>query len=161
MDVSEAQYVIEALRKGIPPDGYVRYFTVGRHDEINDLTARLHDQSPGAVLLKANYGAGKSHLLRLIREDALREGYAVSTVTLDSKSAVRFNRMDQIFGAVCRGLEVPGALPRDGAGIRPFFNRICRGIEKSKTDPNAIFWRKVTDYYEWTWSEALELRRCS
>src|SRR3712207_1493887 len=107
MNASEAQRVIESLRKGIPPDGYVRHFTVGRQSEIEDLSDRLRRGQPGALLLKANYGSGKTHLLHFIRETALAEGYAVSLVTLDAKSAVRFNRMDQVLGAICRGIESP------------------------------------------------------
>src|SRR5688572_3634361 len=104
MTAGEAQKAVESLRKGIPPDGYVRHFTVGRDAEINQLVTRLRSQQKGALLLRANYGSGKSHLLRFTRETALAEGYAVSSVTLDSKSAVRFNKMDQIVGAVWRGL---------------------------------------------------------
>src|SRR4051794_20860991 len=108
MNQGEAIKAVESLRKGIPPDGHVRHFTVGRESEIDHLAVRLRKQQTGALLLKANYGSGKSHLLRFLRETGLTEGYMVSTVTLDSKSAVRFNKMNQIVGAIWRGLEVPG-----------------------------------------------------
>lgn len=74
----EVQRVIESLRLGIPPDGHVRYFTVGRLSEITELTARLQQGKTDALLLKANYGSGKSHLLRFIRETALKANFAVS-----------------------------------------------------------------------------------
>ena len=98
MEIAEACRVIESLRKGIPPDGFVRHFTVGRDFEIRQLTRQFSDPKAGALLLKANYGSGKTHLLKFIREYALENSYAASTVTLDAKGAVRFNRMDQIFG---------------------------------------------------------------
>jgi hypothetical protein len=156
MNHSQAQMVIETLRKGIPPPpGYTCQFTVGRKNEINELTARLSKKKAGALLLKANYGSGKTHLLKFIRETALREGYAVSTVTLDAKSAVRFNRMDQIFGAIFRGLEIPAA--PDKKGIRPFFDFVCNQIEVGRSDESAHpFWKDLSGNWRWSFSNALD-----
>jgi hypothetical protein len=151
MDAVQAQRVIESLRKGIPPDGFVRHFTVGRKKEIDDLTQRLQAQDGTVLLLKANYGSGKTHLLRYIREEALDRHYAVSIVTLDSSSAVRFNRMDQIFGAVCRGIEVPEA--SDNKGLRPFFDLLVKCI--NKRDDTSI-WRDISNNWKWDFSEALD-----
>lgn len=117
MDVSQAQRVIESLRKGIPPDGFVRRFTVGRETEIQELTERIDSFITGALLLKANYGSGKTHLLRFIREKALESGFAVSTIALDANAAVRFNRMDQIFGAILRNIELPQCYRKGPAAL--------------------------------------------
>ncbi|MDR0568835.1 MAG: ATP-binding protein [Spirochaetaceae bacterium] len=99
--------IIEALRKGIPPNGAVRYFTVGRDSEIAELRRLLQDRNAGALFLNGNFGAGKTHLIRFIREEALKQKYAVSVVNLDSKNGIRFNRMDQILAAICRNIEFP------------------------------------------------------
>ncbi len=155
MNVKEAQKVIEALRTGLPPDGYVRHFTVGRQSEVSQLIAKLGDGQPGSLLLKANYGSGKTHLLRFIREAALEEGYAVSSVTLDARSAVRFNRMDQILGAIWRGLEIP-SLPGH-KGVRSFFEFIHQHIERAKSESSGQeFWRELTNKWRWDYSQALE-----
>src|SRR5690348_14586362 len=114
MTSGEASKVVESLRKGIPPDGHVRHFTVGRVSETGQLLGRLEQQKSGPLLLHANFGAGKSHLLRFIREAALEQGFAISWVELDAMSAVRFNRMDQILGAICRGIEIPGCTGERG-----------------------------------------------
>jgi hypothetical protein len=87
----------------------VRHFTVGRKMEVAQLQAFLQESSACSVLLQANYGSGKTHLLRFLRECALEAGYVVSAVTLDAKSAVRFNRMDQIMGAIFRNIELPSS----------------------------------------------------
>jgi len=154
MDLVEAQRVIESLRKGIPPDGFVRHFTVGRASEVAQLTERLDDGVPGALLLKANYGSGKTHLLRFIREYALERGFAVSAVTLDCKGAVRFNRMDQVFGAICRSIEVPNGNGRKG--IRPVLNFIVDGLERAKAAKTEPFWQELTNNWRWDYSEVLE-----
>jgi len=151
MDSAQAQRAIESLRNGIPPDGFVRHFTVGRQTEIDDLIRHLGNQRGTALLLKANYGSGKTHLLRFIREEALAKNYAVSIVSLDARSAVRFNRMDQIFGAICRNIEVPQASSRKG--IRPFFDLISKLYNQR---PETTFWRELTNYWKWDFSEKLD-----
>jgi len=151
MDPSHARRIVEALRKGIPPDGYVRRFTVGRASELKQLTERLQNPSSGSVLLKANYGSGKTHLLRYIREHALDQGYAVSTVTLDAKAGIRFNRMDQILGAICRGLEVPGFASQKG--IRSFFDFVVRQVNESE---DVQFWNQLSNGRKWDYSNTLD-----
>jgi len=146
MDRQEAQRVLDSLRKGIPPDGFIGHFTVGRHTEIKQLTTRLRTGEGGTLLLKANYGSGKSHLLRFVRETALQEGYAVSSVTLDAKSAVRFNRMDQIMAAIWRGMEVP-----DHPGLRgpePFISYVVSHLNNSIGSTRSP-WFDITNRWAW------------
>lgn len=154
MDAAQAQRVIESLRKGIPPDGFVRQFTVGRKDEILGLTKRLRGKETGALLLKANYGSGKTHLLRFIREAALEEGFAVSSVTLDSKSAVRFNRMDQVFGATLRNIELPG---REGRGPSVLFGALLDAMTAPCSDTaRKAMLDELSGMGRWDYSRALK-----
>ncbi len=153
MDPRSAQRVIESLRQGIPPEGFVCDFTTGRRQEIERLTARLSEPKPGAVLLKANYGSGKTHLLRFIREKALAQGFVVSSVTLDAKSAVRFNRMDQILGAIFRGLEVDDS---GGAkGIRSLFNLLASRFNNASSTNHGAFWKTLASEGKWDFSNSL------
>ena len=129
MNRIEATRVAESLRRGLPPTGYVREFTAGRKQEIEELSARLDAGTAGALLLRANYGAGKTHLLRFIGETALAHNYVLSYLTVDSTGGVRFNRMDQILGAICRGLQVPER--PDERGVGPFLDGVCDALRKS------------------------------
>lgn len=115
-------------------------------------TADWTRRRPERSCLKANFGSGKTHLLRLVREDALARGYAVSLVSLDAKSAVRFNRMDQIMGAICRGIELPQAQGR--AGIRVLLDHVCRCIEERIGNPE--YWEDLSSGGKWDYSERLE-----
>ena len=135
---------------GLPPNGYIRQFTVGREEEIFKLHQRLESNKSGSMMLHANYGSGKSHLLRYIRESALELGYVVSWVELDSRGAVRFNRMDQIFGAICRGIKTPG---QDNLGIRGLLDLVSKNIENK---PQDSFWRELSTAGMWSHSSALE-----
>ncbi len=95
MTFLEARKIIESLRLGIPPpEGYTSLLTVGRQEEIAQLKSIVDNKENNVTLIQANYGAGKTHLLRYIREYALENNYAVSYVTVDAQSDVRFNRMD-------------------------------------------------------------------
>jgi len=151
---SEAFRIVESLRLGIPPDGAIHQFTVGRQEEVEDLRNRVHTGCAGVLYLKANYGSGKTHLLRLLREYALGYGYAVSLVSLDASASIRFNRMDQIVGAIMRGLMVPGS---NETGVRPLFDLICREIQNSHgrgdTDGH---WYRLTNRWKWTESDTCE-----
>lgn len=153
MDSADAQRVLEDLRRGIPPEGYVSHFTVGRKSEIDNLNSRLSDSKSGSLLLKANYGSGKSHLLRFLREKALEMEYTVSSVTLDAGSSVRFNRMDQILGSIWRGLEIPD---NPFKGIRPFLDDVCENIEYNKSLGRSCFWCDLTNEWKWDFSDVLE-----
>ena len=151
----EAQRVVEELRKGIPPLGYTKHFTVGRTHEIETLERSLHNGDAPVLLLQANYGSGKSHLLRYIRDHALAEGYAVSFVTLDAKAGVRFNRMDQNMGAILRNIEIP---PQFGPpGLRGALDLICDSCEKTRfiTGDESDYWHSLTNGWKWDFSEKL------
>ncbi|KKI99780.1 BREX system ATP-binding domain-containing protein [Prochlorothrix hollandica] len=137
--------VIESLRYGIPPEGYIDYFTVGRQTEIAELRKILKDHTDKALLLKANYGSGKSHLIRFIRETALDQNYAVSSVTLDSQSGIRFNRMDQITGEIFRNLEVPESSQDDKKGIGVFFDWVLSTYSANKT------WQAISNSGKWNY----------
>ena len=141
--------VVESLRYGIPPEGFVSHFTVGRLSEINELTMRLHNNQAGTLLLKANYGAGKSHLLKFIRETALKQNFVVSSVTLDARSGIRFNRMEQILGEVLKGLEAPN---KKEQGISAFLDLICEQARNS----NGTEWQRITNNNRWNTSYLLE-----
>lgn len=156
MQPAEARRVVEQLRLGIPPMGYTKHFTVGRNHEIKTLETSLHGDGAPVLLLQANYGSGKSHLLRYIRDHALSENFAVSFVTLDAKSGVRFNRMDQIMGAILRNIEIP---PHHGpAGLAGALNLIRWSCEEAKQKPGRAsdFWRELTNGWKWDFSEKMD-----
>lgn len=111
--------VVEQLRVGIPPRGATLRFTVARDGEIAGLREQLEDNQNSALLVHANYGAGKSHLLRVLEEIALERGFVVALVVADANGGVRFDRMDTILGEVCKEIQVPG---KRGRGIGTLFD---------------------------------------
>jgi hypothetical protein len=155
LPASTAEEIVESLRYGIPPSGHVRAFTVGREDQLGQLRTSLArgPDDPGALLLRANYGAGKSHLLRVTREIALELGYAVSLVEVNAQEGVRFNRMDTILGAVCREIEV--GEHSESRGIGQLFDRFCDA--PGARQPQAVRQAReaISAQGKWDYSETL------
>jgi len=159
LTTSQGQKIIDELRKGIPPHGYVEEFTIGRKQEIKSLEDHLDEDSIAfALLLKANYGSGKTHLLQLIKEKALKKNYLVSSVVLDAKSGVRFNRLDQVFGAIMRGLETALDDHTETGNLETILNFFAKTAETAVDDPNHLghgFWRELSNHGKWDFSETL------
>lgn len=152
----EAESIIESLRNGIPPVGFLLAFTVGRPAEVAHITRvleRLNSDNGEALLVEANYGGGKTHLLRVIREMALDAGYSVALVTVDSRAGVRFNRMDQVMGAVMRSIELDAS---SGKGVAPVFDAFDV-VDKDLLDPpQRAVYEKIRPGGEWGYSEGLK-----
>lgn len=148
-----AENVIEQLRYGIPPSGASLEFTVGRDSQVRELVQSLdRGHEKGALLVHANYGSGKSHLLRVLRELALQRGYATSLIVADAQGGVRFNRMDTVFGAICRELEVP---EKSAKGVGVLFDSY-REVSNSELSQSVLREReKVSSKGRWDYSDRL------
>jgi hypothetical protein len=110
------------------------------------------------LLLKANYGSGKTHLLQLIREKALKEDFLVSSVVLDANSGVRFNRLDQVFGAIMRGLETAIDDHMETGDLETILNFFAKTSRKALDDPHHDghgFWNELSSGGKWDYSEKL------
>jgi len=102
----DAQRVISSLRTGTVPGQQLREFTVGRQPLLDSLKEDLEFVSAGGSkvrLLSASYGGGKTHLLTLLREEALAARFLVSYVELHSREAP-FDRFEIIYSKLMQGL---------------------------------------------------------
>lgn len=155
IDSAAADRIIESLRFGIPPVDVIQEFTVGREDQLEALERTLRAGSPaqgGALLLKANYGSGKSHLLQVLRKMAIDAGYAVSHVVVNSQGGVRFNRMDSILGEVSRQLEVDDSGRR---GVGTLFDEFMSKPPAELGEDAKRLRESITSKGKWTFSETL------
>ena len=148
-----AENVIEQLRYGIPPSSASLDLTVGRDSQIRNLLQSLEPvRENGALLVHANYGAGKSHLLRVLRELALQRGFATSLIVADAQGGVRFNRMDTVFGAICRELEVPESSAK---GIGVLFDAYRQATETELSQSFIRERERVSSKQKWDFSDRL------
>ena len=141
-----AEDIVEQLRYGIPPSGATLQFTVGREDQIRQLGESLEDLQNRSLLIHANYGAGKSHLLHVLQELALKRGFAVAFIVADANGGVRFDRMDTVLGDVCREIQVPGM---SGKGIGILFDAYQRVNEAGLDEPARADRERISNGNRW------------
>jgi hypothetical protein len=101
--------IIESLRHGIPPQRFVSSYASGNEDFLANVRKRqLETASPRGRIrfISGSWGAGKTHFLRLLREEAFSAGYLVSTVELSADSTP-FNKFEQVFFEIVRRITSP------------------------------------------------------
>lgn len=161
----EARSVIEAFRLGIVPIRAIREWTVGRSQELETVRNWLQDESSGTMIIRGEYGSGKSHLLEYLHAGAIELNYAVSMVGIDPCDA-QPGFPKRVYRHLIRNLKVPyrnryynfreilttmaqnskqNALPD-----HPFLEKILAKIKENKDSPEMWEWieGQETRYYE-------------
>ena len=136
---AEALEVIESLRKGIPPKRYTSRYTAGTEDFLSQVR-KFHLESAstrGKIrFVSGSWGAGKTHFLRLLREEAFDANYLVSTVELNVDSTP-FNKFEQVFYDIVRNITSP-EMYREGQleYAAPFGEVLRRALFGSPAGPD-------------------------
>lgn len=147
--------IIETLRMGIVPEDRVQSFTFGRDAEITQLQEWLAAEDDGARIIQGTYGTGKTHLLNYLRSYALKEGYAVAFVEMDSQEAP-FSRPKRVYAQVAQSL-----VYRDAATGREarFRDLVRRAVYAGLTRDHPYFSyleESLADDAVWDWIMACE-----
>lgn len=134
----DALEVIESLRKGIPPKRYTSSYTAGTEDFLKKVRGfHLEGASSRGKLrfVSGSWGAGKTHFLRLLREEAFDANYLVSTVELNVDSTP-FNKFEQVFYDIVRNITSP-EMYRDGQldHAAPFGEVLRRALFQGPAGP--------------------------
>jgi hypothetical protein len=82
----EARQLIESLRTGIAPAQHVPELTINLKVERESLVQALnqaHRQGGAVRAVVGEYGYGKSHMVELVTQEALKRNFLVATVSLD------------------------------------------------------------------------------
>lgn len=118
-----AQLTLEAMRLGVVPATDLEHSTVGRDIEIDIIRQDLGaaSVSGGRRAFLGEYGLGKTHLLELIQQMALKQNFLVSRVVLDhaDHSPAQPKR---IYHAVTRSLAYPDDVHGTG-GLGPLLDK--------------------------------------
>jgi hypothetical protein len=99
--------------------------------------------------VEGNYGYGKSHVLKSIEVVALREGFAVSWVTLDGQNHA-CNHPTRYFHSLLENIQVPSVPIR---GLASLVRRWLRGQEAN----SILAWAKQSE--SWLRESILECQR--
>ncbi len=139
IDPAAAHDVVESLRSGIPPKRFVASYSVGMEQFLKDVRATLLDSQSGRGkirFLMGHWGSGKTHLLRLLRDEAFDADYLVSTVELDVDQTP-FHKFEQVFYEVVRGVGSPGVHGAGDGRAAPFAEVLRRAILRGDAAPGA------------------------
>ena len=124
-----AMLTLEAMRLGVVPATDLEESTVGRDIEIDivrqDLAQCLQSGARRAFL--GDYGLGKSHLLELIQQIALKQNFLVSKVILDHADYSP-SQPKRIYHAIMRNLVYPDR-PDMHEGIAPLLDKAAENPE--------------------------------
>lgn len=137
----QADEILQGLRSGIPSKRYVSTYSAGYEALMRGVDKRILKQPAGAGQIKflsGSWGAGKTHLLRLLAERAYERNYWVSTVEL-GKSEAPFNQFEKVFARVIRHITDPDTYRSDTAtSAVPFGSALERGLRKSQVAEEPI-----------------------
>ncbi len=107
MDPVEAEEIIAAVRKGVPPEKGAELYSVGRDELLlyfNQTFEALKNKGISDVkFISGDWGRGKSHFLDLLRDIALSNNFVVSKVELKS-GEVSFDQLTLVIQRIMDNL---------------------------------------------------------
>jgi hypothetical protein len=106
IDRVTAKGIVEKLRDGVPPRRYSSLYTAGMESFIRNVRRRHFDDDggPGKIrFVSGSWGSGKTHLFRLLAEQAFDAGYLVSTVEI-SRHEAPFNKFELVLANIIRNI---------------------------------------------------------
>src|SRR5690606_28616893 len=126
-DSSDAMLTLEAMRLGVVPTAQLDAYTVGRDFEMGLVEADLEEANvSGAVrAFLGDYGVGKTHLLELVQQKALDEGFLAARVVLDPEESSPAHPK-RVYRAAVRTLRYPDRPYEEGAGLGPLLEKAAR-----------------------------------
>lgn len=142
LDESTAQEIIESLRTGIPPKRFVSAYSTGYDGFLKDVRKR-HLEGPsrrGKIrFTSGSWGSGKTHVLRLLREEAFETNHVVSSVDLNVDETP-FNKFEEVFFRIVRNIASP-EMYREGDMAKhsaPFEEVLRRTLFDGASQPDAV-----------------------
>jgi len=130
----EAIQIINALRKGVPPQAGINIFSIGRRRITENVAQDLDIIRNGSSLVRfmsAGYGHGKTHTLHLIKDLAFQRGFVVSLVTLSQDYCPIYEFLN-VYHEVMWQLRTPGE-PNEPA-LETVLDRWLEAIKKLGED---------------------------
>lgn len=122
---------VECLRQGLPPPRKLISFTVGHknaRNRIDTAIARAIQGQGSTVVVKADYGQGKSHWGRMARELALEQGLLTMHVELDGDglSLGRTTTSTRVLATLFSSMALPIAEDEEDGHLVPGLGTLLR-----------------------------------
>ncbi|HQO43254.1 MAG TPA: DUF2791 family P-loop domain-containing protein, partial [Bacillota bacterium] len=117
LTVQRARNIINALKNGVVPDCDLELLCVGRNREIKEFERCFEVTCGGSGTVKflnGEYGSGKSFLMNVIKQTAVKNDFIVSKIQVDR--GFRFNNLEHLYYHVMHNL----ALSITGGSVTSF-----------------------------------------
>jgi hypothetical protein len=104
-----AKRAIRYLKRGVFPPDIIQHFTAGKERETKNIADALDEVRLGSsrhYFVEANYGFGKSHMLKVAEALALQRNFAVSWVTINGTEHA-FNHPTRYLHSILGNLRAP------------------------------------------------------
>jgi len=117
----DTRRTIEALRSGVPSDAAVRSLGTTQQAIKERFLASLNGVQGEPLVVEANFGDGKSHLLHSLRVLAEAEGFVTSTVVVGPDAPI--GNAQVILKSIVEGARAPGRTGKALAELSATSNR--------------------------------------
>lgn len=120
LDEDTSRDIIEKLRSGLPPRRYASLYSSGMETFVANVRKQHLERrsSSGRIrFVSGSWGSGKTHLFRLLAEQAFDANYLVSTVEL-SRNEAPFNRFELVLASIIRNV-ASDSTETEGGGTSP------------------------------------------
>lgn len=104
-----ARQAIRYLKRGVFPPQNIDYYTVGRERELSLITKtmqKMPSNDCNHFFIEANYGYGKSHMLKAIESLALRNKFMVTSIVMNAYEHA-FNHPPRYIHSLFENLKAP------------------------------------------------------
>ncbi|OPY63396.1 MAG: hypothetical protein A4E56_00618 [Pelotomaculum sp. PtaU1.Bin065] len=123
----DARKTIECLRSGVSSGHLSAIFSYGREAALERVGRELTRVQSGAgvisLVVKGNFGNGKTHFLNIIARKAEEMNFAVSFVPLSKETP--FDKMDRLYRRAAANLLLPGY-------TQPGFAPLLEGLKRDR-----------------------------
>ena len=117
---ADLRQALEALRLGVVPTAGLDSLTVARDAEIDAIRALLQ-QDRGLLMLSGGYGTGKTHLIEVAENLALRANCLVARASFDPVEVPPSHPL-RLYRALARGLRYPDS---NRQGLQPLLEALA------------------------------------
>ncbi|HYF81614.1 MAG TPA: BREX system ATP-binding domain-containing protein [Clostridia bacterium] len=133
LTTQKARQIINALKNGVVPDEDLEFLCVGREREILEFARCFEitaDGSGTVKFLNGEYGSGKSFLINVIKQNAVKNNFIVSKIQVDR--GFRFNNLEHLYYHVMHNL----TLNVTGKSVTSFESIFDLWISKLQDEPD-------------------------
>lgn len=128
----QAQKAISSLKSGVVPNIDLDIICAGRESEMAEFTRCMEITEDGGSAVKfitGTYGSGKSFLLNLIGQKAIKDNFIVANIKVEK--SFKFNKGEELYYQIMHNLTINDAKSK-GTSFEEIFDLWINDLKKDK-----------------------------